>query len=155
MSLGDAFPKGLVSASAGRQLKPGVVVKLQVTLDDNRQKEKRLLVIDVNDDVFTCVMNSEIHPLIANNQRRLKCQVAVAEANYQFADRDCHFDCSKVFVFPKDDVIAQLTNSPAWILGRIDEALRIEVLAALKSSPLIPPKQCGEHCAALEAADLD
>lgn len=154
MSLGDAFPKAMVQASSERQLKPGAVVKLKAALDDGIEKEKRFVVVSVTAYVFVCVMNSEIHPFIAKDPRLLKCQVKALSEKHEFADRDCHFDCSKPFIFRKSEVLDQLATNPAWILGRIDEDLRDEIRAALKASHLIPPIQCASMCEALDSIDF-
>lgn len=151
MSLGDAFPREMVSASSERQLKPGVVVKLEAVLDDGRPKKKRFVVLHVTDDVFVCVMNSEIHPLILGNARRLNCQVEVLSDKYSFADKDCHFDCSKTFTFRKSEVLNQLVSEPAWILGNIDEELRDSIRSAIQASPLISPVERSSFCASLDS----
>lgn len=155
MSLGDAFPKAMIEASSARQLKAGAVLKLRAVLDDEQEREKRFVVVSVTADVFVCVMNSVIHPLIAKNADLLKCQVAAYSERHEFADKDCHFDCSKAFTFKKSEVLEQLTSKPTWVLGFIDEDLRDEIRSALQASPLIPPIQCSSFCESLDSIEFD
>lgn len=64
MSLGSLFPKGLATASIGRQLQPGTVVKFNAIMDDGKLHEKRFLVLSVDARTTTLVMSSEISAFI-------------------------------------------------------------------------------------------
>ncbi len=155
MSIGGAFPRDTVRASVIRQLRPGTVVKFVATLDDGEPKEKRYVVVWVRDDILALVMNSEIHPIIQRNPDALKCQVTVKAALHSFADKDCHFDCSRVRQFALSDVVEQLADRPSWILGRISTELCDQIQGALKHSLLIPADVASKCCDSLAAETFD
>lgn len=148
MSLGDAFPGNLAKASIERQLCPGVVIKIRATLDDGVEREKRFVVLAVDDTTVACVLNTKVNAIIAGNPSMLRCQVAVA-SGHEFADHDCHIDCSRVFTFSTDDVIKQLLAEKRWILGNVPHGLRDQIVSALKHSPTIPPVEVQRCCKAL------
>lgn len=154
MSLGDAFPSSLVSASVQRQLAPGAVIKLRVRLDDGKEREKRLIVVSVDQGTVTCVINSEINPIIARNPAMLRCQVTIS-ATHQFVDRDCFADCSRLRAFPTKDVLRQLTNNTTWFLGSITAGLRDQVIAAIKTSPTISVVDAAHCCECLSSVELE
>lgn len=148
MSLGDAFPQDVVLASVSRQLIPGAVVKFVATLDDGHPKEKRFVVLYVDDETVCCVMNTQIHPIIEKNQKASKCQVEVDDS-HDFVTRKCYIDCSRVRVFDTKGVLAQLAVTPAWVLGTIPGPLRDQIVSAIKISPTIAPNDAATYCDAL------
>lgn len=155
MSLGNAFPAGFAHAQIKRQLKAGMVIKLEAVMDDGRLHEKRFVVLDVSDDTLTCVMNSRISPLISNNSHTLKCQVVIDCVSHDFMDHDSHIDCSRVRPYSTAEVIAQLCKNPHWILGQITIQLRDQILAGLKASITTRPSITNKCCESLAKLECD
>ena len=151
MSLGAIFPKGMQEESVRRQLKPGTVVKLKVVMDDGQRQEKRFVVVDVEGDTATLVINSRIGPFIGARQNLLKCQVKIEAAAHPFMDHDSHIDCSRARNYPTFEVVEQLVEKPAWILGAIDTGTRDEIIAAIKASDMISPLDAARMCASLSS----
>lgn len=152
MSLGNVFPASFAQAQIKRQLKPGTVIKLSVIMDDGKPHEKRFIVLNVSDDTLTCVINSQISPLLSKRPHLLKCQVLVKASLHPFMSWDSHADCSRVRSYPTSDVISQLCNQPSWVLGEITECLRDDILSGLKASITTSPaitKLCCESLSSL------
>ena len=137
-------------ASVRRQLKPGVVVKLKVVMDDGQRQEKRFVVVEVEGDTATLVINSRIGPFIGARPNLLRCQVKIEAAAHPFMDHDSHIDCSRARNYPTSEVVDQLVDKPEWILGAVGSDTRDEILAAIKASDLISPLDAARMCASLE-----
>lgn len=152
MSLGEAFPKGFRKAAIERRLKPGAVIKVVQRMDDGKEHIKRFVVMSVSENVIACVMNSEINRIISSNPDIMRCQVSLS-GNLPYTDRDCHLDCSRLRHLNKEDVIEQLSQDPALVLGAIDATTRDEIVAAIKYSPVIPPVEAVACCEALGAVE--
>lgn len=151
MSLGSLFPKGLATASIGRQLQPGTVVKFNAIMDDGKLHEKRFLVLSVDARTTTLVMSSEISAFIRARPEILKCQVMIDAASHGFMDRDSHIDCSRARDYATTEVVDQLVNNPAWILGKVSSPVVHQVVAAIKASPTISPAVAKSLCDSLAA----
>ena len=154
MALGSFFPPEVVAASIRRQLSSGTVIKVRQVMDDGLEHEKRFVVVHVEGETTTCVINSNIPNMVQKNARLLKCQVSIAKADHTFMDRDSHIDCSRIRRYATDTVCKQLESDPALILGKITPDLRDSICAALKCSPLIAPADLKTCLASLDAANL-
>lgn len=60
MALGASFPPGFLEVQIRRNLVPGAVIKLCQKMDDGKVHEKRFVVLHVDENTTTCVINSEI-----------------------------------------------------------------------------------------------
>ena len=149
-SLKDFFPDGVVRAAIERRLKPGAVIKVVQQMDDGQEHPKRFVVVQVCDNVIACVMNSEINPIIARNPDTLRCQVGLSKA-LPYTDKDCHLDCSRLRILAKADVVDQLIARDDGLLGDIDEVVRDQMVAAIKSSKTIAVIDAIEACESLAA----
>ena len=153
MPLGNAFPASLKHASIKRQLAPGAVVKIQAVMDDGLIHEKRFVVLHVDSaaSTFTCVINTNVPKLIANNSALSKCQVTIDRAAHPFMDWDSHIDCSRVRTYPTDEMCKQLEDKPDWVLGKITPDVRDLIISALKFSPTIPSDIFQICCSSLKS----
>ncbi len=154
MSLGDAFPEALKRGSIQRQVKPGAIIKLNVQMDDGKLHEKRFVVIDVNIDTVTLVINTEISRFIENKPHLLKCQVLMKVDEHPCMEYDCHVDCSRARLYSEEEVRNQLMGNPKWILGEISESLRDEIMNALKHSNQISPIDVAQYCDSLSSKSV-
>lgn len=151
MSLGDAFPASFKSAAIKRQLRPGAVVKIETTMDDGEIHEKRFVILHVDEatSTFTCVINSKVSRIIANNPTASRCQVKIDQQTHPFMDWDSHIDCSRIRAYSTDDMCKQLEARPDWMLGNITADIRDLIVSALKFSPAIAPVDLKICCDAL------
>lgn len=154
MALGNAFPPALALESVKRQLLPGTVIKLHVTMDDGKLHEKRFVILHVENGVLTCVINTDIPKLVQNNPDLLKCQVRIDQRDHKFMKWESHIDCSRIRLYPESDVCTQLVANPDWIFGTIMSNLRNDICGALKFSPLESSALVGACCASLQSVSL-
>lgn len=154
MSLGDQFPQGMVESSVARQLLPGVVVKFRACMDDGKVHEKRFVILHVDEEAMTCVINSDINLIIRNDADRLRCQVEIQKSTHDFMDHDSHIDCGRVRAYPKAEVLAQLAKRPGWILGSITTETRDQMVSALKHAPTLSAPTIALCCESLEKSSF-
>lgn len=154
--LGDHFPVEIKRTSAVRNTAPGMVIKLQAVMNDEKMHEKRFLIVHVDEFTVACVINTRINRFIINNPdpRLLQCQVRIECKTHPFMDWDSHIDCSKVWKYKTSEVVESVIQNPEWVFGEITEALRDEVVAAIKYAPQIAPIEVGIYCASLNSANL-
>ena len=151
MSLGDAFPEALRKKSVERQVKPGSIIKLEAVMDDGKLHEKRFIVINVDNETVTLVINTEISDFVQNKPWLLKCQVFMKFSEHPCMKHDSYVDCSRPRVYSEEDVHNQLVNNPAWILGEISGPLCDDIKNALKHSNQIPVRDVAKFCDSLSA----
>lgn len=150
MSLGNFFPANYARMQIERQLQPGVVVKFEALMDDGKVHEKRFVVLDITQDTFTCVINSEVSNFILSKPHMAACQVALDLARHPFMSRNSHIDCSRIRTYSRESVIDQLCANPGWVLGVISENVLTEMTAAIQSSKMISKSQAAQCCAAIQ-----
>jgi hypothetical protein len=155
MALGDAFPASFKAAAIKRQLRPGVVVKIETTMDDGEIHEKRFVILRVDEatSTFTCVINSRLSRIIANNPAASQCQVRIDRQTHPFMDWDSHIDCSRIRQYSTDDMCEQLAAKPDWVLGNITSEIRDQIVSALKFSRTIASVElniCSDALAGIE-----
>jgi hypothetical protein len=154
MSLGSVFPPGLVKERIKAQLQPGTVVKYTTAMDDGEIHEKRFVVVDVSDDVLVCVINSRITQFALNRKHLLKCHVLMRHADHDYMSWDSHVDCTQIKRFELKSVINLLAEKPEWILGKISEDLRSEMVRAISEAMTIERILKRQCCESLNAANL-
>lgn len=137
MSIADQMPIEWRRASVLRQLKPGAVIKLRRQMDDGQTLEKRYVVVRADDTSIVCVINSRIGPFLKARPELLRCQVTIDATAHPFMDHDSHIDCSKVMRYRTTDVVDELVNEPAWILGSIAAPVAAGMISALKFAPTL------------------
>jgi hypothetical protein len=150
MSLGSAFPRGYIEAQIQRQLKPGTVIKMRQPMDDGTIREKRFVVIAVNDHTVTFVINTAISAFLQARPALLKCQVAMPVAEHDFMVHDSHVDCSRTRSYATNEVVRDLVSQPDWVLGTIGANLREAMKAAIKFSPTLSAKEAEQLCKSLD-----
>lgn len=152
MSLGSRFPREFLREQLRRQLKPGIVVKLRVEMDDKREHEKRFVVVGVGEHMASFVINSEPGAFLTRRPALLKCQVKIDAVSHPFMNHDSHIDCSRVREYSLAEVLKQLQDEPSWVLGSVTESVRAEIAAAIKASPTISVADATALCASLDGA---
>jgi hypothetical protein len=150
MSLGSSFPPEYLVAQIRRRLAPGTVIKLCRRMDDGAVREKRFVVLFVDEQTVTCVINSTVSGFIRRRADLLRCQVLMRSESHAFMDHDSHIDCSRTRAYLTDQVIRDLAERPEWILGDVATALRREISAALRFAPTISPAEVALLCRALD-----
>jgi hypothetical protein len=154
VTLADKFPRNIVAASVERQFEVGTVIKLEAKMDDGKVRQKRFVVAAIAENVLVLVVNSEVSNFIKAQAVLLKAQVNMPVALHAFMDHDSHIDCSRARTFPKQAAIEQLSQNPAWILGKIAKDTRDAIVVAIKAAQTISTKQKEQLCTSLENCDF-
>ena len=149
MALGASFPPGFLEVQIRRNLVPGAVIKLCQKMDDGKVHEKRFVVLHVDENTTTCVINSEISAFLLRRPALLKCQVSTPAASQPFMNHDSHVDCSRARVYNTSAVVGELISQPDWILGAITLDLRDNIVAALKFASTLTVKEVAQLCNSL------
>lgn len=153
MSLGSSFPPAYRKAQIERQLRPGTVIKLIRRMDDGQLHEKRFIVMHIDEQTITCIINSTISAFVRNRPALLKCQVAMSSESHTFMQHDSHVDCSRPRHFATAEVIEELMNKPDWVLGQITTDLRDDIVGAIKFSETISGADVALLCTSLAKAE--
>ena len=133
-----------------RSLTPGRVIKLFASMGNGVKKEKRFVILTIDNGVASLIMNSEKNPYILARPEMNNCQVFVeATPERTFVDHDSYINCFQVWEFPLEDVMSQLISNRTWILGEIDAVTRQSIGDALKWSIAIPLAHVRKYLAAL------
>jgi hypothetical protein len=150
MALGSAFPRAFLEAQIQRRLKPGMVIKMRQTMDDGAIHEKRFVVVVVNENTVTFVINTAISAFLQSRPALLKCQVVMPVADHTFMRHDSHIDCSRTRTYATREVVSELVAQPDWVLGSISDMLRADILAAIKFSPVLSANDVAQLCLSLQ-----
>lgn len=144
------FPESYQRKRVEERLVPGVVIKFPAVMGDGKLHEKRFVVVDGGPPTLTCVMNTEINGFIKSRPDLLKCQVKVS-GSYSFADYDCHFDCSQVLSYDRNEVIEVLMGDFNKVLGDVDEPLRDQLVSGLQAAVTVDPDDLATALSSLSA----
>lgn len=150
MPLGNFFPADFARTQIERRLKPGMVVKFEAKMDDGALHEKRFVILDITDEAFTCVINSEISTFISTRQHMAVCQVPIDQASHSYMSWDSHVDCSRIRKYTKDEVVKQLCDNPDWVFGMVSTTVLSEIADAIGRSKLISKALATQCCASIQ-----
>lgn len=130
--LGDCFPAQHVDEYVRRSLTPGCVIRIDVTFPEGT-KPKFLVLVDHGDpELLTFIVNSETNPFIEQRPHLAKCQVDLDAANHPFLTHDSKIACHQTLVLKRAEVIRDLKKDTGCIKGRISDAVKEQILAAVK-----------------------
>jgi hypothetical protein len=135
--IGTHLPAGLVRPRIEAALQPGCVIKLLVKFPQITKQKFLVLVANDDPEYLTFIINSEIHPFIANRQTLLQCQVGMDAASHDFLSYDSHLACHEVLPIKREEVIQALMNDPTGIQGAVSFKVREQIVAAVKFAKTI------------------
>jgi len=130
--LGDGFPAEKRRAFVEKKLVPGCVVRIEVRFPETIKPKFLVLVADDDLDYCLFIVNSTIHPFIAARPHLLKCQVKIDVSGHGFLKRDSYLACDKLLRLRRDDVLREVTANVGAIEGQISDAVKDQVIAAVK-----------------------
>jgi hypothetical protein len=149
--LGDAFPEHDRRKSVARQLVPGSVLYLEVTLPGAR-KNKYLVVASVESECSAFVVNSRVHPFVEARPELAVCQVRLDAARHPFLQRDSWVGCHEVLTLRTDAVVAHIVADTSRIKGQVHHEVIDEIVAAVKRAPTLSPAEQTRLAQALQRA---
>lgn len=137
ISLGSKFPEGLARESIERQLKPGIVVRIEIHFP--AKSKQKFVVISATADGYYLgfYINSEIHSFISSRESMNKCQVLVDSENHPFLSYDSYIACHEVARLKKEDVLAELVDDASRIQGPISAETKDQMVSAIKFAETI------------------
>lgn len=150
-SIGDRFPAGKRRSFIDQRLVPGCVIRIDVKFSDKTKPKFLVLVADDDPEIWTFVVNSEIHPYVAARADLLKCQVKIPAADHRFLARDSYLACDKVLHLHRDEVIRELMARLDCIKGAISSEVRDQILAAVKFAKTLTPMEKSRILASLDS----
>lgn len=152
--LGDAFTPDERRKSVLRRLRPGTVVRLLVSFPEGA-KPKFLVVVRIDEQCCTLIVNSRVHPFIESNPELNVCQVRVDAARHAFLRHDSHIACHKVLRLPTAAVVRDLVTDEQRFVGMLQRDTVVEVIAAIKRAPTLSPADQADFARSLESEPDD
>lgn len=137
--LSDGLPAEARKKYILEKLIPGCVVRLEVKFPEKTKPKFLVLVAEDDPEYWTFIVNSEVHPFIQGKQHLLQCQVKINAAEHSFLQHDSHLACHKLCKLRRDDVIQALMNDMSGLKGEITQAVREQIIAAVKFAQTLTP----------------
>ncbi|MDK9725847.1 MAG: hypothetical protein OEL88_13295 [Sterolibacteriaceae bacterium MAG5] len=146
--LGDHFPADKVKEHVAKQLVPGCVIRIPVAFPQVTKPKFLILVGDRDPDYLTFIVNSEVNQFVAKRPHLAQCQVTIDAANHGFLRHDSQVACHEVLALKRTDVVRELSGNLDGIKGQISQAVRDQIVAAVKFAVTL---SAGEKSAIIEA----
>lgn len=147
--LGDFFPAQKVAEFVLKSLKPGCIIRIEVAFPQITKPKFLLLVEDGDPDFLTFIISSETHPFVARRPHLAQCQVDIDAAGHPFLDYDSKIACHQTLVLKRADVVKELKHDTGKIKGHISDAVKAEVIAAVKFAKTLSREEKDAILAAL------
>jgi len=148
--LGDAFSPDERRKSVFRRLKLGAVVRLVVAFPEG-PRTKFLVVVHVDEQCCTLIVNSRVNPFISSHPELNVCQVRVDVARHPFLRHDSHIACHDVLRLPTAAVVRDLVADERLFVGTIHREIVVEIVAAIKRAPTLTPADQAAFAGSLES----
>jgi len=123
-----------------RAVAPGDVIRLYFQTT-KPPKFKRCVVACLSPSPILLLINSEINDFVINSDDLKSLQIMIDTATHKFMDWDSWIDCSQLFGYPKDWLDAAIANNPLQHLGTISEAIRQDIIDAVRETRIHSPKK--------------
>jgi hypothetical protein len=150
MVIGDYFPQNTRIEAVRRGIEPGCVLYLHCPFT-RPPKEKFLLVACVEPILNFFVINSEIPDFVQKRSHLKRCQVEIDAAKHPFLTHDSYIDCKDAITsLTREHVEEQILNDMSRLKGNIEEPVKEQVIAAIKSCEKLKPQNVTWILAALE-----
>lgn len=139
MNLGDLLPEDQSLLLAQKLLIPGCIIRAFVK-DTNPPKIKYYVVLgNINDGLLLAsfYINSNLNGTILRNPVLCDLQHLIRKSNYNFLSHDSYVDCSKLNQHSYEEVLKQVSNNPAIVVGQIVQDDFSTMIEMMKRSPNI------------------
>ena len=150
MVIGDHFPQNARVETIQRGIKPGSVLYLHCPFT-HPPKEKFLLVACVEPILNFLVINSQIPDFVQKRPDLKRCQVKIDVASHRFLIHDSYIDCKDAITsLTREHIEEQILNDMSRLKGDIEEPVKEQVIAAVKSCEKLKQQNVTWILAALE-----
>ena len=138
-NLGDLFPENQIQQFINNHLKPGCVIRIEVTFQHLTKPKYLVLAADNDQEYLTFIINSETHPFIKNREPLAKCQVDIDATDHPFLDHDSKIACHEVLLLKRSDVIKEIKQDTGKIKGRVSDRVMSQIVSAVKFAKTLSP----------------
>lgn len=128
-------------------LAAGSVIYLEVAFRQG-DRNKYLVVLDVDTKVHTLTVNTEINPFFGLGEFG-KCYVEIDQHSHQFLDHNSFIDCNQIIKLNLPDVIAEMRSNSDCVKGSLSNDVVTAVIAAIQRTPGISPHDKSHYCGCL------
>jgi len=119
------------------QLVPGRILRLNWQFREYT-REKYVALVGLDDNPLFLMVNSDVHPLVANDPARNQCQLPLPKSGHPFLDRDSVLDCSEVFDdHSEQQILVQLSNGDGTLVDWLSEHEKAAVRAILQNAATV------------------
>lgn len=132
------------------QLVPGCVVRLTLKFPEKTKPKFLVLLAEEDPEYWTFILNTDINRFIEKRPHLLQCQVKIDTAGHPFLDHDSHVSCDKVWHLRREEVMLEIMNDTDCIKGCVTEAVRDQIVAAVKFAKTLTPAEKTRILASLE-----
>lgn len=139
--LSDGLPEEARKKFILGKLLPGCVVRLEVKFPDKSKPKFLVLVAEDDPEYWTFVINTEIHSFVHARPHLLQCQVKVNAAENPFLQYDSHLACHEILKLRREEVVQALMHDSSGLKGQISEAVRDQIIAAVKFAQTLSPNE--------------
>ena len=139
--LSDGLPEEARKKYILGKLLPGCVVRLEVKFPEKSKPKFLVLVAEDDPEYWTFIINTGIHPFIHARPHLLQCQVKVDAAENPFLQYDSHLACHEILKLRREEVVQALMHDTSGMKGHISEAVRDQIIAAVKFAQTLSPNE--------------
>ena len=149
-SLGEYFPPKVKRAHIKARLKPGCVIRLEISFPQITKPKFLILLVTDDPEYFSFLINSEINPFIQNREHLLNCQMHIDAARHCFLSHNSYIACHEIFTIRREDTVKALLIEPNAIKSDITSDIKDQIKAAVKMAKTIDKDKKNCIIAALE-----
>lgn len=149
--LSDGLPVGARKQYLIGKLLPGCVVRLEIKFPEKSKPKFLVLVAEDDPEYWMFIINSDIHPFVQGKQHLLQCQVKMDAAGHPFLQRDSHLACHQIWKLRREEVIQALMLDTSGLKGHISQAVREQIIAAVKFAQTLTPIEKNQILGSLES----
>lgn len=149
--LSDGLPAEARKQYLIGKLLPGCVVRIEIKFPEKSKPKFLVLVAEDDLEYWMFIINSDIHPFVQGKQHLLRCQVKMDAAGHPFLQRDSHLACHQILKLRREEVIQALMLDTSGLKGHISQAVREQIIAAVKFAQTLTPIEKNQILGSLES----
>ena len=117
--LSDFFPESTRESFSKRNLKEGVVIRLESPYTTPKKIKRFIVFAFSNDKSFAGIVyiNSDVNPNIFKDPRVIKLHLEFKSKGRNYLDTDSYVDCSQINSWSKNDLHKELKKNQAIEIG--------------------------------------
>jgi hypothetical protein len=129
-------------------LDAGCVIYLEVAFRRGN-RNKYLVVLDVDSQVHTLIVNSDINEFYGRGEFG-NCYVEISCDEHPFLEHNSFVDCNEVRRLRLEDVVAAVRGDESCVKGRISDGTAAAIVEAIRRTPCLSPAEKDRYCECIE-----